>query len=103
VAQEEGRRRFPLLEAIGDSPSSYPPGFEVAALLRQAAEAGGPRRHLLPYQLRFTIIDLPAAPEQEEVETKPDVTCLQPLNKKERRANKRKEVNPTCLLSMTRL
>jgi len=97
-----GAKRLKM-KAGGASPSStaggasllpYPPAFDVAALRRQAAEAGGPRRcsPLLSYQPRFTIIDLPAAPEQEEEETKPNVTCLQPLNKKERRVNKGKEV-----------
>jgi hypothetical protein len=57
----------------------------AAAALKKKAKA-------LPatYKPRFTIIDLPAAPEQEEEETKPDVSSLQPLNKKERT---RKEVN----------
>ncbi|KAG2651422.1 uncharacterized protein LOC120654102 [Panicum virgatum] len=88
-----GAKRLKM-KAGGASLLPYPPAFDVAALRRQAAEAGGPRRcsPLLPYQPRFTIIDLPAAPEQEEEETKPNVTCLQPLSKKEWRVNKGKEV-----------
>ena len=88
--------------AGSDSLLPYPPGFDVAALLlKKKAEAGG---NQLPYQPRFTIMDLPAAPEQDQEETKPDVSSLMvtslpstSLNKKERTM---KEVNPHCLNSV---
>ena len=92
----------------------YPPGFDVAAVRvaaarkkkAEAATALKMKAEALPatYKPRFTIIDLPAAPEHEEEEMKPDVSSLMPtslpltsLNKKERT---RKEVNPYCLDSV---
>ena len=72
---------------------------EAAAALKKMAEAVA-----ATYKPRFTIIDLSAAPEQEEEETKPDVSSLMltslplaSLNKKERTG---KEVNPYCLDSV---
>ena len=72
---------------------------EAAAALKKKAEAVA-----VTYKPRFTIIDLSAAPEQEEEETNPDVSSLMmtylpstSLNKNERT---RKEVNHYCLDSV---